>query len=78
MDFQIYSDLHKDVYGVRPRKTSPTKADFKFLQNELNVQLAEIRKDEDRSINACMNVGAPDIDTAMRWLEDANVHSHWD
>ena len=38
---------------------------------------AQERADEDASINACMAVGAPDIDTAMRWLEDANVHSMW-
>tara|TARA_R110000737_G_scaffold1247_3_gene3658 strand:- start:1130 stop:1366 length:237 start_codon:yes stop_codon:yes gene_type:complete len=77
MDFQLYSDLHKDVYGVRARNTSPTEADFQFLQSELESQLAEARKDEDCSINACMDVGAPDIDTAMRWLEEADVHSYW-
>jgi len=26
---------------------------------------------EDKAINACMDCGASDIGTAMRWLEDA-------
>jgi len=29
------------------------------------------RKLEDDAINSCMACGAPDIATAMRWLEDA-------
>jgi len=29
------------------------------------------REQEDRAINACMDCGASDIATAMRWLEDA-------
>ena len=39
--------------------------------------LAQERADEDASINACMEYGAPDIDTAMRWLEQDNIHSEW-
>ena len=35
------------------------------------------RADEDASINACMDHGAPDIDTAMRWLEQADIHAEW-
>ena len=48
-----------------------------YLQRELEYQLAEERAIEDASINACMDHGAPDIDTAMRWLEQANIHAEW-
>jgi hypothetical protein len=44
---------------------------------ELNNQLAKERAIEDKSINACMDYGAPDIDTAMRWLEQDNIHTQW-
>ena len=50
---------------------------MEYLQRELEYQLKQERADEDKSINACMDHGAPDIDTAMRWLEQANIHAEW-
>jgi len=77
MDYDFFSDLYKDVYGFRPRGIVPTAELLDSLQRELNNQLAEDRAIEDKSINSCMDHGAPDIDTAMRWLEEAEIHSVW-
>jgi hypothetical protein len=48
-----------------------------MYQKYIEEDLAQERADEDASINACMDHGAPDIDTAMRWLEQANIHAEW-
>jgi hypothetical protein len=42
-----------------------------MLQKSLEDDLRWEREQEDRAINACMDCGASDIATAMRWLEDA-------
>jgi len=55
----------------------PTPFLVEYLQRELEYQLKQERAIEDASINACMDHGAPDIDTAMRWLEQANIHAEW-
>jgi len=75
---QILWDLFKDVNGVRPRgmayeKYSITDLELEVarLQRQLEADLRREREQEDRAINACMAVGASDIATAMRWLEDA-------
>ena len=75
---QILWDLFKDVHGVRPRgmnydRWSVTDLEWQvaMLQNQLEDDLRWEREQEDRAINACMEVGASDIATAMRWLEDA-------
>ena len=77
MDLDFFSDLYKDVHGIRPRGIQPTAEHVDYLQRQLEYQLAEERAIEDASINACMDHGAPDIDTAMRWLEDAEIHLQW-
>ena len=77
MELDFFSDLYKDVHGIRPRGIVPTPEMLGYLQRELEYQLAEERAVEDASINACMDHGAPDIDTAMRWLEQANIHAEW-
>lgn len=75
---QTLWDLFKDVHGVRPRgmdydRWSVTDLEWEvaMLQNQLENDLRWEREQEDRAINACMEVGASDIATAMRWLEDA-------
>ena len=75
---QTIWDLFKDVHGVRPRgrnydRWSVTDLEWEvaMLQNQLEDDLRWEREQEDRAINACMEVGASDIATAMRWLEDA-------
>ena len=71
-------DLFKDVHGVRPRgrdyanwHISDLEMEVWQLQRQLEDDLRWEREQEDRAINACMDCGASDIATAMRWLEDA-------
>ena len=81
--FQEYSDAYKAYHGVRPHiymgipsieeMERQTQAYYDWIAEDL----AQERADEDASINACMEYGAPDIDTAMRWLEQDNIHSEW-
>ena len=75
---QTLWDLFKDVHGVRPRgmgyeKYSVTDLEWEvaMLQRSLEDEIRWEREQEDRAINACMDAGADDIATAMRWLEDA-------
>jgi len=75
---QTLWDLFKEVHGVRPRgmgyeKYSLTDLEWAvaMLQNQLEAEIRWEREQEDRAINACMDCGASDIGTAMRWLEDA-------
>ena len=75
---QTLWDLFKDVHGVRPRgmgyeKYSVTDLEWEvaMLQRSLEDDLRWEREQEDRAINACMDCGASDIATAMRWLEEA-------
>ena len=84
--YQAYSDAYKECFGVRPTRNSAYFDIDSIAELEKATQryydwiaedLAQERADEDASINACMAAGAPDIDTAMRWLEDAEVHLQW-
>ena len=80
--FQEYSDAYKDYHGVRPLIWNVSSIEEMEKQTQLYYDwiaedLAQERANEDASINACMEAGAPDIDTAMRWLEQANIHVEW-
>ena len=82
---QTLWDLFKDVHGVRPRgmdydRWSLTDLEWEvaMLQQSLEDDLRWEREQEDRAINACMEVGASDIATAMRWLEDAYGDMGWE
>ena len=75
---QILWDLFKNVHGVRPRgmayeqwSVADLEWEVAMLQRQLEDDLRWEREQEDRAINACMDCGASDIATAMRWLEDA-------
>jgi len=75
---QTLWDLFKDVHGIRPRgmdydRWSLTDLEWEvaMLQQSLDDDLRWEREQEDRAINACMDSGASDIATAMRWLEEA-------
>jgi len=79
---QTLWDLFKDVHGVRPRgmnydRWSLTDLEWEvaMLQNQLEDDLRWEREQQDRAINACMDAGASDIATAMRWLEDAQAYT---
>ena len=41
MDLDFFSDLYKDVHGIRPRGIVPTPEMMDYLQRELEYQLAE-------------------------------------
>ena len=84
--YQEYSDAYKECFGVRPTRSSASFDIDSIVELEKATQryydwaaedLAQERADEDASINACMAAGAPDIDTAMRWLEQDKIHSEW-
>ena len=75
---QTLWDLFKDVHGVRPRgrdydrwSVADLEWEVAMLQRQLEEEIRHEREMEDRAINACMDCGASDIGTAMRWLEDA-------
>ena len=75
---QTLWDLFKDVHGVRPRgmgyekySTTDLEHEVARLQRSLEDEIRWEREQEDRAINACMDCGASDIATAMRWLEEA-------
>lgn len=71
MDLDFFSDLYKDVYGIRPRGIQPTAEHIAYLQRELEHQLAEEQAVQQKAVDACMSVGAPSTDVALRWLEQA-------
>ena len=71
-------DLFKALHGVRPRGMNYATWNLIDLEHEvyrlqlcLEEDIRWEREQEDRAINACMDVGASDIGTAMRWLEEA-------
>ena len=75
---QTLWDLFKSVHGVRPRgmayeqwSVADLEWEVAMLKRQLEADLRWEREQEDRAINACMECGASDIATAMRWLEDA-------
>ena len=80
---QTYSDAFKEYHSVRPHgflndlSVEQMESAIEMYQEWVQQDLELARADEDKSINACMDHGAPDIDTAMRWLEQANIHAEW-
>ena len=71
MDLDFFSDLYKDVHGIRPRGIVPTPEMMDYLQRELEYQLAEEQAVQQNAVDVCMSVGAPSTDVALRWLEQA-------
>lgn len=81
----IYSDMHKDAYGFRPRHdtSSWTLGDF---EQEFAVMQAQIKQDLDHEareqaqaisrfeqhVTNTICMGARDRDTALRWIMDAS------
>ena len=72
------SDLSKDAYGFRVRYRDWASMSFEELAAEVNLysdivarEEEEYAKYEERAIRGCLDAGAPDIETAKRWLEDA-------
>jgi len=75
------SDLSKDAYGFRVRNRDWASMSFEELAAEVNffsdIVAAEreeeeyAKKAEEVAIQRCLDAGAPDVETAKRWLEDA-------
>ena len=71
MDLDFFSDLYKDVHGIRPRGIQPTAEHVEYLQRELEYQLAEEQAVQQNAVDLCLSVGATSTDVALRWLEQA-------
>lgn len=88
----LYSDLFKDVYGVRPRddRSGWTEAEFEdaltALEYELRAQEAEQDVAQAQAIEALevridglLQHGARNRAMALRWLHEAyETHGQWD
>ena len=76
---QAYSDTFKEVHGVRPRHTEGWSfedyaAELQGLQIIAEEDVRRERKERLDAINATLAVGAPDFETALRWLQQAGTH----
>lgn len=83
---EIYSDMHKDAYGFRPRNdvSGWTLEDFQqefrlmgaVIEQEERQRLADeaeaVKKFEQHVINT-MCMGARDRETALRWIMSAST-----
>jgi len=80
------SDLHKDVYGFRPRNNYSgwSDLDLQSFLDELteysnavyaeNEELAKLKEErKEKAIDKLLKCGAGDKETAIRWLEQAEV-----
>lgn len=76
----IYSDMHKDAYGFRPRhlftemSTEELISDMEYFGKLIDAEMAQEAIAEKAAIDALearlasyMEMGAPDRATAMRW-----------
>lgn len=86
-EIDLYSDLHKDVFGFRPREhwfyAAETTDDERQLEwDTLTDMLAAIIEDErdeqlraatrfESEIDRCISLGADNRGAAIRWLKDA-------
>jgi len=87
IDLSVWSDLHKDVYGFRPRGEPPADlaAEFARLQAQLEINEAEERKARLRNQKALkarlrimMRENRVDALTALRWdYEALDAYDDW-
>lgn len=80
---QLYSELHKDVYGVKARwyraeSIEQAQKDLDALEAAGAVIWAEEKAQEERMVIALeariadiITMGAGDRETALRWIHDA-------
>ena len=78
------SDLYKDVYGIRPRGYNFSEWSNQELEDFVNdlceqseKEIAEEKAMENKAIADVMSLGA-DKETALRWLDDADLHFMYD
>ena len=74
------SDLYKDVYGFRPRGYNFHNWSFQELTDFVNDlseentrQIEDEKAFEQKALKDVMSVGAPDKETAARWLDQADA-----
>ena len=74
------SDLFKDVNGFRPRGYNFSSWSFQELTDFINdlsdiadKQEADEKAFEQKALKDVMSVGAPDKETAARWLDQADA-----
>lgn len=77
------SDAYKDVYGHRPGYSFHTWS-FQELSDFINDIIEEEERQEDmerayaeKAIADVMSVGADSVETALRWLDQADAHFIW-
>lgn len=75
------SDLYKDVYGIRPRGYNFHNWSFQELTDFVNDlseentrQIEDEKAFEQKALKDVMSVGAPDKETAARWLDQADAY----
>jgi len=75
------SDLYKDVYGSRPRGYNFHNWSFQELTDFINDlseentrQIEDEKAFEQKALKDVMSVGAPDKETAARWLDQADAY----
>jgi|TARA_R110000824_G_scaffold14215_1_gene60703 hypothetical protein len=76
-----FSDMWKDVYGVRPCEWTmesysfmdkAERLDWKVaLQQDIDAQLQADSDAHDEALIACIKAGAGNVATAERWLRQA-------
>ena len=77
-DYSYFSDLYKDVHGVRPHGLIQSTAELvEWLQSELDRQIKEEREERQREIDICMSVGAVDEEQALHWIDQAEYSAYW-
>jgi len=74
------SDLYKDVNGFRPRGYNFSSWSFQELTDFINdlsdiadKQVQDEKDFEQKALKDVMSVGAPDKETAARWLDQADA-----
>ena len=72
------SDLSKEAYGFRVRNVDWSSMSFEELAAEVNRYSAIAQEEadaeaawEEKAIQECLDAGAKDRETALRWLEEA-------
>ena len=75
------SDMYKDVYGFRPRGYNFSTWSFTELTdfiNDLSDEQDRVEADEkafeQKALKDVMSMGAPNKETALRWLDQADAH----
>ncbi len=79
------SDLSKEAYGFRVRNADWASMSFEELAAEVNLYSDIVTREdereaaaEERAIQRCLDSGAPDVETAKRWLEECRfIVSYW-